>query len=312
MKTDLSVVIPVKNEEENIPILYEELKQVLNGIGKDHEIIFVDDGSTDGSYLEMQKLREKDKKVNIIKFKRNFGQSPALYAGFDHCNGDMVVTMDADLQNDPKDIPLMLAKINGYDCVCGWRWKRKDSLSKKAFSRFASYIRRSFMGTELHDFGCTLKVYKKECVKDLELFGEMHRYIPPILKWKGYNVIEMKVNHRERKHGKTKYNWKRLFKGFMDMFNVWFWQKYSQKPLHMFGGLGLLSFAVGTLGGVYAIYLKMSRGIDLSNTALPLFAVFMTMIGIQFFVSGLLADVGVKNYYSHTNRKPYTIDKIDG
>jgi len=309
VKTGISVVIPVMDEEKNISILYDELRSVLLSIAKSYEIIFVDDGSTDSSFKEMEKLRKKDKRVKIIKFKKNFGQSAALQAGFDYCSGDMVASMDADLQNDPNDIPKMIKNINGWDCVCGWRKKRKDNFSKKIMSRIASLVRRPFINTNIHDFGCTLRVYRKECVKDLELFGEMHRYIPPLLMWKGYRVAEMKVNHRERKYGSTKYSFQRVFKGFMDMLNMWFWQKYSQKPLHIFGGLGLASGLLGILGGIYAFYLKIFYGVDLSNTALPLFSVLMVMIGVQFFISGLLADISMKNYYSLKKRKPYNVEK---
>jgi len=308
MKPYLSVVIPVKDEEKNIRPLHNELKQVLDKLKKKYEIIFVDDGSADNSFKEMKKLSN----VKIIKLRKNFGQSAALQAGFDHCSGKIIVSIDADLQNDPKDIPKLIGELDGYDCVCGWRSKRKDSLSKKILSKIASLVRKPFIGTSLHDLGCTLRVYKKECVKDLELFGEMHRYIPSLLGWKGYRVVEMKVNHRQRNSGKTKYDWKRIFKGFMDMLNVWFWQKYSQKPLHIFGGLGFLSFFLGSLGGMYSVYLKLFRGVDLSNTALPLFAVLMVMVGTQFFISGLLADVGIKNYYSHRKRKAYNVEKIYG
>ncbi len=307
---EISVVIPILNEEKNIRLLYDELKGVLDSLKKKYEIIFVDDGSADGSYDEMKRIHESDKNVKAIKLRKNFGQSAALQAGFDYCSGEIVVSMDSDLQNDPHDIPKMMLEMNGVDYVCGWRKKRRDSFSKKIMSRIASMIRRPFIGTKLHDFGCTLKVYKKECVKDLELYGEMHRYIPPLLDWKGYRSIEVEVNHRNRKNGKTKYNWKRMFKGFMDMINVWFWQKYSLKPLHIFGGLGIISGLIGIVGGLSAFYLKYFHKVDLSNTALPLFAVFMVMLGVQFMISGILADIAVKNYYSQNKRKPYNVREV--
>ena len=307
----LSIILPVYNEEENVPVIYEELKSVLDKINKNYEIIFIDDGSTDKTFEVLEKLHKKNPKVKIIKFRKNFGQSAALQAGFDNCRGEIVVSMDSDLQNNPRDIPKLIEKLDeGYDCVCGWRHKREDSFSKKVLSKIASLMRRPLIGTDLHDFGCTFRVYKKDCVKELELYGEMHRYIPPMLRWKGFRVSEMEVNHRKRLHGKTKYNCKRVMKGFVDMINVWFWQKYSQRPLHIFGGLGLVCSSTGFFVGFLAFYWRLFKGVDLSSTPLPLFAVFMVMIGIQFFISGLMADISIKNYYSSGKRKTYNIEKI--
>ena len=307
----LSIILPVYNEEENVPVIYEELKSVLDKINKNYEIIFIDDGSTDKTFEVLEKLHKKNPKVKIIKFRKNFGQSAALQAGFDNCRGEIVISMDSDLQNNPRDIPKLIEKLDeGYDCVCGWRHKREDSFSKKVLSKIASLMRRPLIGTDLHDFGCTFRVYKKDCVKELELYGEMHRYIPPMLRWKGFRVSEMEVNHRKRLHGKTKYNCKRVMKGFVDMINVWFWQKYSQRPLHIFGGLGLVCSSTGFFVGFLAFYWRLFKGVDLSSTPLPLFAVFMVMIGIQFFISGLMADISIKNYYSSGKRKTYNIEKI--
>lgn len=306
----LSVVIPTYNEEKNVDLLYKELSDVLSYMGKKYEILFIDDGSTDGTFKRLSEIREKDNNVKIIKFKRNFGQSAALKAGFDHARADIIVTIDADLQNDPKDIPKLLGELEKNDVVCGWRSDRKDSFAKKFFSNFGNWLRKRLIGGEIHDSGCTLRAYKRECVDNLELYGEMHRYMPALLSWKGYKICEVKVNHRKRKYEKTKYNWKRLFKGFMDIINTWFWQKYSQRPLHIFGGLGILSLAIGSMAGLYSIYLKIFEKVSLSDTALPLFAVFMIMIGVQFFISGLLADISVKNYYYSEKRKTYSIEKI--
>jgi len=307
----LSIILPVYNEEENVLVIYEELKSVLDKINKNYEIIFIDDGSTDKTFEVLEKLHKKNPKVKIIKFRKNFGQSAALQAGFDNCRGEIVVSMDSDLQNNPRDIPKLIEKLDeGCDCVCGWRHKREDSFSKKVLSKIASLMRRPLIGTDLHDFGCTFRVYKKDCVKELELYGEMHRYIPPMLRWKGFRVSEMEVNHRKRLHGKTKYNCKRVMKGFVDMINVWFWQKYSQRPLHIFGGLGLVCSSTGFFVGFLAFYWRLFKGVDLSSTPLPLFAVFMVMIGIQFFISGLMADISIKNYYSSGKRKTYNIEKI--
>ena len=308
---DLSIVLPVHDEKGNLIPLHREIKDVMKGITDDHEIIFVDDGSADKSFEEMKKIRENDNKVKILKFKKNFGQSVALQAGFDYARGDVIVTMDADFQNDPKDIPKLLEKLNeGFDCVSGWRQKRKDPLEKRIFSKIASKMRRKFIDAKTHDYGCALKAFKRDCLKDLELYGEMHRYIPPLLRWKGHRIEEVEVNHRERRNGKTKYNWQRLGKGFIDMINVWFWQKYSNRPLHIFGGLGLVLFSLGFIGLLYSFYQKLFFGMDLTRDFLPVGSFLTVIIGVNFFVSGLLADIALKNYYSGMGRKTYTIEEV--
>lgn len=308
---EISVVAPVYNEEENISILYEELKEVLEDLGMDYEIIFVDDGSTDDSYGEIGKIADSDPRIKAVKLRRNFGQSSALQAGFDTSRGEIVVSIDSDLQNDPKDIPKLLEKLEeGYDCVSGWRHEREDPLRKKFWSAISGWVRRFFLGTTLHDYGCTLKAYRKECLDELKISGEMHRYIPPMLRWRGFDVAEVKVNHRGRERGETKYGYKRIFKGGMDMINVWFWQKFHGRPLHLFGGLGLISATIGVIGGLVSIYWKIFRGITFTSTPLPLFAVFMFLMGIQLFVSGLLADVLLKNYYSSEEKKVYSIEEV--
>lgn len=307
---DISVVAPVYNEEKNIPILYEELKEVLENLGTGYEIIFVDDGSTDGSYGVMKEIAINDEDFKVVKLRRNFGQSSALQAGFDVSQGEVVVSIDSDLQNDPSDIPRLLDKLNeGYDCVVGWRKEREDPGGKRFFSWISSHIRHFFLGTNLHDFGCTLKAFTKEAAGSLEMSGEMHRYIPPLLRWRGFDVTEVEVNHRERKHGETHYGPKRLFKGFMDMINVWFWQKFHGRPLHLFGGLGILSASIGFVAALVAIYWKFFEGISFTSTPLPLFSVFMVLTGAVLFVSGLLADVMLKNYYSVQNRKTYSVEE---
>ena len=312
MVIDISIIVPSYNEEENVELLYSELKDVLISIKREHEIIFVDDCSTDTTYQRLQELHSKDPWVKIIKFRNNFGQSAAMKAGFDHAQGSFVITMDADLQNDPHDIPAMLEKIekDDYDVVCGWRYHRNDSVSKKFFSRWANFFRNTLTNEVIHDSGCTLRVYKRECIQDLDLYGELHRYIPAILLWKGYRIGEIRVNHRNRMHGKSKYSWKRLSKGFLDLLVITFWQKYSVRPMHIFGGSGLIMGFFGLFITGYLILEKLIWGTGLSDRPLFLIGILLIIIGVQFIAIGLLADIMLKVYYSQNQRKTYLIEKI--
>jgi len=312
MAFDISVIIPAFNEEANVEIIFTELEEVLVPLKREFEIIFVDDCSTDATYQKLQALHNKNPRVKIIKFRHNFGQSAAMKAGFDHAKGTLLITMDADLQNDPHDIPRMLEKIENddFDVVCGWRYKRLDSPSKKIFSRFANFFRKMLTNEIIHDSGCTLRAYKRECTQDLDLYGELHRYIPAILLWKGYRVGEIRVNHRNRLHGKSKYSWKRLFKGFLDLLVITFWQKYSVRPMHIFGGSGLIMGFLGLFITGYLIFEKLVWGVGLSDRPLFLIGILLLIIGVQFIAIGLLADIMLKVYYSQNQRKSYLIEKI--
>jgi glycosyltransferase involved in cell wall biosynthesis len=306
-EVELSVVLPVYNEVGNLKPLADELSATLDKHYERWEVFFVDDGSSDKSFERLVEIHDADDRFRVLRFRGNFGQSPALDAGIDHADGEVVVTMDADGQNDPADIPRLVTELeSGYDCVSGWRQDRDDPLQKQFFSRLASGMRRRLLGTELHDYGCTLKAYRRCAAKELNLSGEMHRYIPALLSWWGYRVTEIPVNHRPRTNGETKYSWQRLPKGFLDLLNVWFWQKFSGRPLHIFGGLGVVSIGIGSVSVLYAVWLKLG-GMSLSDTALPLFAVFMVMIGVQFFISGILADIGIKGYQHAKGEEPYRI-----
>ena len=310
-KVHISVVLPVHNEEGNIERLNERIKEALWVVTPHYEVIYVDDGSYDKSFEILSKLHRKDKKVKVIRFYQNYGQTAAMRAGFEYAHGDIVVSMDADMQNDPMDIPLLVEKIlEGADCVVGWRHKRKDSFFKKYISVFARYLRRMMLDMNLHDYGCSLKAYTRKCAKDLDITGEMHRYIPPILAWKGYRITEVKVDHHARFSGKAKYGTGRLLKGFVDMLGIWFWKKYSGRPLHMFAGLGIASGSVGAVLGGYSVYLRIFRSVDLSDTFLPVVSVFMVMIGVQLFVSGILADICVKTYNRATEHRQYIVDEV--
>lgn len=308
---DISVIIPLLNEEENIPELYRNLKKTSDNLGRSYEIIFVDDGSTDGTFNVLNKLQENDPKVRIIKLRKNFGQTAALSAGFDHTKGDIIITMDGDLQNDPEDIPRLLEKMDdGYAVVSGWRTYRKDPLTRRIPSKFSNWLAKKLTGINIHDFGCTLKAYRKEALKDLELYGEMHRYIPALVSWRGFTVGEVDVKHHPRKYGKTKYGTTRLLKGFLDLLNIKFWMQYHARPIHLMGGLGLLSFFIGAGLGLYLSIMRLFFHVPLADRPLLLLAILLAILGVQFITFGFLAEIVVRVYYNATNREVYNIEKI--
>jgi len=305
-KIKYSVIVQAYNEVNAVAPLHHEIKAVMDSLNESYEIIFIDDGSNDGTFEELVKLSP----IKIIKFRKNFGQTSALDAGFKQAQGEIFITLDGDGQNDPADIPKLLEELNnGCDLVSGWRYDRKDSVEKRFISRGADFMRKFFINDQIHDSGCTLKVYKHECLENLNLYGEMHRFITGIVRWQGFEISEVKVNHRPRTTGETKYNWKRIVKGLIDMISVWFWRKYSSRPLHLFGGLGLLISSIGFLLGLYLIVFRLLGRISLQNRIWPLVAVFMVLVGLQLFISGLLADIAVKTYYNN-RRTAYNIEKI--
>ncbi len=308
IKKRISIVIPLLNEKENVRKLHSEIVAVLKAEKLENsEIIFVDDGSTDGTIEEMKNLYP----LKIIVFRKNFGQTSALDAGIKAAKGEVIITMDGDLQNDPRDIPKLLKKIDeGFDVVSGWRKNRQDPFMKKFLSRGADWLRKFLIDDKINDSGCTLKAYRKECFRNVDLYGEMHRFIPAILKIKGYRIGEVEVNHRLRQFGKTKYNYKRLLKGFLDLISVWFWKKYSSRPLHLFGFIGTVMFFIGLILLFWMAYERLILGNSIGTRIWPIIGVFMIVIGIQFFISGLLADISLKNYYQSRKELPYTIKEI--
>ncbi len=310
----ISIVIPLYNEKDNINELYKELKAVLISTGLPYEIIFVDDGSTDGSFSKLADVSKADDCVRVIKFRRNFGQSAALKAGFDHAKGEYIVTMDADLQNDPTDLPRLLKTLSeeDYDVVCGWRANRRDRFAKKIFSGISNTLRKLLVKERIHDSGCTLRIYKKECVEDFELYGEMHRYIPAILHYNGFRVGETKVNHRERRHGVSKYNWRRLFKGFADLIVITFWSRFSARPMHIFGTIGILIGSAGFLLSVFLVGERLLLNRSLSDRPLFILAIMSVIVGLQFLAFGIMADIVLKTYYRQGNFKNYRIDRLIG
>jgi glycosyltransferase involved in cell wall biosynthesis len=307
-KLELTAVVPLYNEEGNVKELHWKIKEALESLGKPYEIIFIDDGSKDKTVENCRDLHP----LKLIEFRKNFGQTAAFDAGIKAAKGDIIITMDGDLQNDPADIKLLLSEMNkGFDVVSGWRWQRKDSFSKKLFSRVANLLRKILIQDYIHDSGCSLKAYKRECFSDVDLFGEMHRFMPAILEMQGYKVGEVKVSHRPRVHGVTKYNWQRAIKGFVDMISIWFWRKYATRPLHLFGGTGLVFSVVGFIILVWMAAGKIIFHWTLSDKIWPLIGVFFILTGILLFVSGLLADILVKNYYKERGRMNYSIRSIE-
>ena len=307
---DISVVIPAYNEEKDIPELHNKLTSVLSELKKKYEIIFIDDGSTDSTFRELMKIKKKDRHTRIIKFRKNFGQTASWDAGFRQSKGRMIITMDSDLQNDPADIPRLIKKLEqGYDVVSGWRYKRKDSFTKILFSGFSRFLRKRIIDDKIHDSGCSLKVYRRECIQDLYLSGEMHRYITEILALRGFRIGEEKINHQPRKHGQTKYSLIRLPKGFLDLIVIAFWQKYSARPIHIFGFMGFSLGLFGLAMGIWSVYLKLFHNQDLTETFVPMLAIISVILGVQFLVSGILADIAIKTYY-RGGQKSYYIEKI--
>jgi len=302
---NISIVVPVYNEEDNVKDLYDEIKQVCEENKYEYEIIFVNDGSSDRTDSICRSLAP----LKYICMRRNFGQTAAMDAGIKASKYEYIVTMDGDRQNDPKDIPDMLKYMTekNLDVVSGWRKNRKDTFMKKFISRGANFLRHILVHDGIHDSGCSLKVYRKKCFDHINLYGEQHRFIPAILKIKGFTVGEIVVNHRPRTAGKTKYNWKRTFKGFVDMISIWFWNKYSSRPLHLLGGLGILFLLAGGACGIWSVIIYC-LGYKMSNNMIPpLLTVFFIIIGIQMFIFGLMSEIMIKTYYGSHVDAPYDI-----
>jgi len=312
-KTELSVVIPIYNESENVVELHKNIRYVLEKfIGTDYEIIFVDDGSDDGSFELLHELHKEDNKVKVIRFRRNFGQTAALAAGFDYAKSDVIITMDGDLQNDPSDIPLLIRKIQeGYDIVSGWRRHRKDKLiTRKIPSRIANFLISKLTGVRLHDYGCTLKAYRREVVKNINLYGEMHRFIPAIASWMGATVIETQVIHHPRKHGKAKYGLSRTLRVLLDLITVKFFLSYFTRPIQIFGVLGILSMLLGFASGIAVTLMKLLAGVDMTGNPLLLLTVFLFIVGFLFIVLGLLGEITIRTYFESQNKSIYVIKDV--
>jgi glycosyltransferase involved in cell wall biosynthesis len=310
----ISIVIPLYNEEESIPHLVEALDAAIAHYGQPAEVIIVDDGSKDRSFALLKEVAERDPRYTIIRFRRNFGQTAAFAAGFAHARGEVVITMDADLQNDPMDIPLLMAKIEeGYDIVSGWRKNRQDRwLDRKLPSMLANRLISNVTDVRLHDYGCSLKAYRTEVLKHVRLYGELHRFIPALASQVGATVTEVPVNHRSRQYGRSKYGISRTIRVMLDLINVWFLGTYSTRPIHVFGTLGLGSIALGVLTGLYLTSLKLFWGASIGNRPLLLLAVLLVVIGVQLVTMGLLAEMITRTYYESQNKPIYVVREIVG
>lgn len=304
----ISVVVPVYNEEGNVKELYREIKDVCDRESYEYEIIFINDGSQDKTDEICRTLRP----LKYICMRRNFGQTAAMDAGIKVARYDYIVTMDGDRQNDPNDIPGMLTYLveNNLDVVSGWRKNRKDTFMKRFVSRGANFLRGIMVKDGIHDSGCSLKIYRKECFKGVNLYGEQHRFIPALLKIKGFTIGEVVVNHRARTAGITKYNWHRTIKGFVDMVSVWFWNKYATRPLHILGGFGILSLGLGFGCGIWSIVL-FALGFKMSNNIIPpILTVLFIIIGLLMFIMGLMSEIMIKTYYGVHVDTPYSVKEI--
>jgi len=313
-QVDVSIVVPLYNEEGNIRELYRELSAVLADSQFSYEIVFINDGSSDRTGALAKEISSNDTHVVLVNFRRNFGQTAAMSAGFDYSRGDIIVTMDGDLQNDPADIPEFLAKIQeGHDVVAGWRHKRQDPfLSRRLPSMIANRIISWITGVKLHDYGCTLKAFRKEVAENIKLYGEMHRFIPAIASAMGISIAEVMVNHRPRKHGSSKYGISRTFRVILDLITVKFLLSYSNRPIHIFGLIGMLSFCLGTLISLVLVLQRQIYGMPLSDRPLFLLAILLIFIGIQFVTFGLISELQIRTYHESQNKPIYYVKEVLG
>ncbi|MDQ3474075.1 MAG: glycosyltransferase family 2 protein [Acidobacteriota bacterium] len=305
----ISVFLPVYNEEPNLPPLHAKLDEALSKLGRSAEIVFVDDGSTDGSLDVLREIAAKDERVRVVALKRNYGQTAAMAAGIDAARGQVLIPMDADLQNDPADIVRLLEKLDeGYDVVSGWRKNRQDKLiTRKIPSMLANRLISWIGGVPLHDYGCSLKAYRRESLQDVKLYGEMHRFIPIYASWAGARVAEIPVEHHARTMGQSKYGLSRTLKVVFDLMTIKFMASYQTKPIYVFGSFGMLAFLISILAGLYALFLKLFHKADFVQTPLPILAIVMFAVGIQFLLMGLLAEMLVRTYHESQSKAIYAV-----
>jgi glycosyltransferase involved in cell wall biosynthesis len=309
----LSIVIPLYNEEENIRLLHQKLRETIDPLNMEYEILFVDDGSNDRTLSIIEEIQAMDKHVVVLSLRRNFGQTAAFAAGFDFARGDIIVTMDGDLQNDPADIPKLLELVKDHDLVSGWRKKRRDPFFRRRLpSIMANWLISNVTGVKLHDYGCSLKAYRRDVIKNLKLYGEMHRFIPAVASWYGVRVAEVETVHHPRLRGKSKYGISRTIKVVLDLITVKFLQSFSTKPIQFFGPLGVISGCIGFLVSLYLTLDKLLFGHDIGGRPLLLFGALLIIVGIQLIGMGLLGEMLVRVYHESQKKPIYVIKKILG
>lgn len=308
----ISIVVPIYNEVESLPRLIEAIQNSLDPTGLTYELICVDDGSRDGSTDLLRKLAATNPILKAVILRRNYGQTPAMSAGFNHSRGEVIVTLDGDLQNDPADIPMLLDKLNeGYDVVSGWRKNRQDkALTRLLPSKIANLIIGRMTDVKLHDYGCSLKAYRAEVAADLKLYGELHRFLPALAVIEGARITEIPVRHHARQFGHSKYGLDRTFRVVMDLLTISFMKKFLTRPMHVFGLLGMLSLLIGVLSGMYLTFLKYGLGQSIGDRPLLILAVLLTLTGIQLFSFGLLAEVLMRTYHESQNRPIYRVREV--
>src|SRR5262245_60285723 len=306
---EISVFLPVYNEEPNLLPLHAKLDDALKTLGRSAEIVYVDDGSTDGSLKILREITRLDPRVRVVALRRNYGQTAAMAAGIDAARGKVLIPMDADLQNDPADIARLLDKLDeGYDVVSGWRKNRKDKMiTRKIPSMIANRLISWIGGVPLHDYGCSLKAYRRESLQDVRLYGEMHRFIPIYAAWAGARVTEIPVEHHARTMGKSKYGLSRTIKVVFDLMTIKFMASYQTKPIYVFGSFGMLAFAISILSGLYALFLKVFHKADFVQTPLPILCIVMFAVGVQFLLMGLLAEMLVRTYHESQAKAIYSV-----
>lgn len=311
---DISILVPIYNEVDSIPDLLSAITTALDPTGLNYEIICVDDGSKDGSTELLIQLAKSRTDLKAVIFRRNYGQTPAMAAGFNNASGQVFITMDGDLQNDPADIPLLLAKLEeGYDLVSGWREKRQDdALTRLLPSKIANWVIGKVTGVKLHDYGCSLKAYRAELVADMNLYGELHRFLPALAYIEGARISEIPVNHHARRYGKSKYGLGRTFRVVMDLLTVFFMKKFLTRPMHVFGLFGLISIAAGMVLGLYLTILKLGLGQDIGDRPLLILAIVLVLAGVQLFSFGLLAELLMRTYHESQNRPIYRVREVVG
>lgn len=311
---DISIVVPVYNEQDNVEAVYAAISSALRAMDRSYEIIMVDDGSSDGSYRLLTLLASEDPALKVIRFRRNFGQTAAMSAGFDFASGDIIIPMDGDLQNDPADIPRLIEKIHeGYDVVSGWRRDRKDTfVTRKIPSMLANALISRLTGVHLHDYGCTLKAYRREVLDGINLYGEMHRFVPALASQFGARVTELPVNHFPRLHGVSKYGISRTLRVVLDLMTVKFLMAYSTKPIQLFGKWGIYTMLAGVGTGATTIYMKMFDHLSMNRNPLLIVTAFLLFMGVQFIVLGLLGELNARTYFESQGKPIYVVkDRIN-